>query len=142
MSIEYTRRAEVQSSWIDEAFYNDTTRELWVIMTNVDRLYGYANVGPTAFHSLTTSPNGSKYYNNSIRGEYLTIPGTYGRQDLKERKSPWLLEADAADDNGTYEIEFTAKVQFRAAADDISGALTKFIGGNEEVTVRSIREIE
>lgn len=143
MSIEYTRRGEIQSTWIDEAFYNDVTRRLWVAFVDNDRLYGYSNVEPTAFSSLTNSSNGSKYYNNSIRGEYLTIPGIYRRQDLEEIKSPVLLEAaDVADDAGTYEIEFTARVKFRAAAGDILGALKKFIGDDEGITVRSIREIE
>ena len=63
--------ATLNSTFLKEATYNDSTRTLTVIFNN-GRTYSYQNVDRSIFQGLIDADSSSRFFGTQIRGRFTT----------------------------------------------------------------------
>ena len=63
--------ATLNSTFLKEANYNDSTRTLTVIFNN-GRTYSYQNVDRSIFQGLIDADSSSRFFGTQIRGRFTT----------------------------------------------------------------------
>jgi len=68
VNVDYTKRALLDSTAIDRAWYNEDSQELFLELHGV--IYRYDNVKDWEYNALTTTASAGSYYRNYIRGHH------------------------------------------------------------------------
>ena len=61
----------LNSTFLKEASYNDSTRTLTVVFNN-GRIYSYQNVDRSVFQGLINADSSSRFFGTQIRGRFTT----------------------------------------------------------------------
>lgn len=72
--VKYTDHFVADSSVVDEVYYDDVNKELYVILHNGTRV-GYSGVGSYIYRALKDSSSVGAYWNRNVKNYYHGISG-------------------------------------------------------------------
>lgn len=131
---EYTHVAKVTSSNIDVLYYDDHTKNLYVVF-NSGNVAGYAGVPYTEYMQLKNAVSVGRFYNSFIKGQYKGLNG-----DVTFRARTPVATAPKAQYQVELSVSYTKTVTVNADGFDDAAkrALTGIDGTSKVLSIKQV----
>ncbi len=131
----YTSESDLDSSWLNRAYYNSDTREMAVVTRDLDS-YIYEDVEYARFEDLVKVKSPGSYYNRFIRGLYTNkylspVPAYFTKNEEKK----------AVAEQKKFTVRATVEFEASVTASSLDEAVKVFLESNQDVPGIKIKEV-